>query len=72
MRCGLLGGEESFGEPPADGLGADAQVARGYVDRDTGRLGKDARSGWDVRALADTGDACGGERQPGRGVLSVL
>ena len=32
VRRGLLGGQESFAQPAADGLGADAELAGRFVD----------------------------------------
>ena len=35
VRCRLFGGQEPFAQPAADGLGADAELAGGFVDGDT-------------------------------------
>src|SRR4051812_48305242 len=50
---GLLGGQESFAQPAADGLGADAELACRVVDRDGGvAIGGVPWAGGDARAFA--------------------
>jgi hypothetical protein len=72
MRCCLLGGQEPFAQP-ADGLGTDSELSGSFVDRyAVVSGGRAAGHGGDVRALADPGDARGGERQAGCGALALF
>jgi hypothetical protein len=73
VRCCLLGGQEVFAQPAADGLRANAEVSGSFVDRLAlvGTCGA-ARTGGDVSAFANTSDARGGERQAGRGAVALF
>ncbi len=70
--AGLLGGEEAFGQPATDRLGADAELARGLVDRDALPVGGLAGCCGDGAAFADARDPRSGEREPGGGEASLL
>src|ERR1039458_3384912 len=62
VRRGLLCGEQALGQPSADRLGADAELAGGLMDRDVVSAFGLAGCCGDRGAFTDARDPRGGER----------